>query len=374
MDAPYSQSVTPMQDIVIELKDLEKIYDEGTPRETRALRGITLRVRRGEIVVVFGPSGSGKSTLLNILSGLDRPTSGSVIIEGKDLMQMSLDDAALFHQKKVGMVFQAYELIASLSVLQNITMPARLAGTNRDVYMARGRDLLHQFELEALESRLPTKISGGQQQRVGIMRAFMNNPAMIVADEPTGNLDSTNAAHILNLFLELNEKTNTTMIIVSHDPTLHVIADRVVIIKDGKVERETKGGRTKALAPEAHTSASSDQASVGEAIAKPEKGTNLSPFALLVQKRKKLPPADQHILSVMLILLTKKQQDDVTDEQVVRLFDAMRRRIAGEIAQSQLQEFLDRSVKQGGVGLYRQTAEHVASNVEAILSLSKHVS
>lgn len=224
---------------IIRLKDVKKIYDIGTPRETQALRGIDLEISLAEIVVIFGTSGSGKSTMLNILAGLDTATSGTVEVDGKNLTQMKPHELALYHQYKVGMVFQSYNLVPTFTVMQNITMPARLAGFKRATYLQRGRDLLKQFDLEKLLHRLPSEISGGQAQRVGIMRAFMNRPSFIIADEPTGNLDSVNSEHIMELFKQLNTETNTTMMIVTHDSTLFKIADRVVHVLDGKIIKQT---------------------------------------------------------------------------------------------------------------------------------------
>lgn len=223
---------------ILRLVDLEKTYDIGTQRETKALRGINLEISLGEIVIIFGPSGSGKSTLLNILAGLDSPTGGTAEVDGKNLMTMRAKDLAEYHQHKVGMVFQSYNLIPTFTVMQNITMPARLAGYSRAQYEARGRELMKTFQLEELAQKLPEECSGGQQQRVGIMRAFMNRPTFIIADEPTGNLDTANTGRIMQLFKQLNQETNTTMLIVTHDPTLFSIADRVVQVLDGKVVKQ----------------------------------------------------------------------------------------------------------------------------------------
>lgn len=224
---------------IIHAEKLEKIYDAGTMRETKALQGVSLDISLGEIVLVFGPSGSGKSTLLNILAALDKPSGGLIKVAGKDLAKLTYKQQVEYHQFKVGMVFQSYNLVPTITVMQNITMPARLAGFKRSEYHARGLDLLKRFDLEKTKDRLPADVSGGQQQRVAIMRALMNRPAMIIADEPTGNLDSANSELIMRIFKELNEQTTTTMVIVSHDPSLFKIADRVVHILDGKVTKQT---------------------------------------------------------------------------------------------------------------------------------------
>ncbi len=234
-----ASGATDERPMIVRLRNLEKTYDIGTPRETKALRGINLEISQSEIAIIFGSSGSGKSTLLNILAGLDQPTGGEVWIDDKNLATMTPHELATYHQFKVGMVFQAYNLVDSMTVMQNITMPARLAGFKRREFEQRGQALLKQFDLVKLADHLPGECSGGQQQRVGIMRAFMNRPAMIIADEPTGNLDSANSEHIMKLFKQLNEETKTTILIVTHDPALFAIADRVVHVLDGKVVKQT---------------------------------------------------------------------------------------------------------------------------------------
>jgi len=371
--------------IILEAKNLEKTYDIGTPAETKALRGINLSITLGEIVVVFGPSGSGKSTLMNILAGLDEPTSGQLIIDGMDMAKITEKERVQYHQFKVGMVFQSYNLVPSFTVMQNVTMPSRLAGFKKKDYLERGADLLRQFDLEQLAERLPEQCSGGQQQRVGIMRALINRPSFIIADEPTGNLDSINAKHTMKLFLELNSETNTTMIIVTHDSSLFAIADRVVHVLDGTVQKQT------ILTNKAKVDLDKIEVPVEVKIRKKTEGTHadeekglsggvslkkereqqskISVLVEMLRERKALSAQTQHVLSVLVSLLTKEQQDSLDEEEAKRLVGAVKDRVEGGLSQSELQEILDRPFAKGGVGLYRQTAEYLASSIEAMMQL-----
>ncbi len=372
--------------IVLKAEKLEKTYDIGTPLETKALRGINLEITLGEIVIIFGPSGSGKSTLLNILAGLDEPTGGTLVIDGMDMSKMTEREKVQYHQFKLGMVFQSYNLVPAFTVLQNITMPARLAGFKKKDYLARGMDILRQFELEKLAHKLPEQCSGGQQQRVGIMRALMNRPSFIIADEPTGNLDSINSKHIMKLFLELNSETNTTMVIVTHDPSLFSIADRVVHILDGVVQKQTiltnkaKVDLDKIDVPvevkirkKEEGNINEEKGVTGDVSLKKQEGkkSKISVLVEMLKERKALSATSQHVLTVLLSLLTHEQQESLDEEEAKRLIGAIRDRVEGGLSQSELQEVLDRPFSKGGVGLYRQTAEYIASSIEAMLQLTE---
>lgn len=371
--------------VILEAKNLEKTYDEGTPAETKALRGINLSITLGEIVVVFGPSGSGKSTLMNILAGLDNPTGGQLIVDGLDMAKITEKEIVQYHQFKVGMVFQSYNLVPSFTVMQNITMPARLAGFKKDVYLERGADLLRQFDLEKLGNKLPEQCSGGQQQRVGIMRALINRPSFIIADEPTGNLDSINSKHIMELFQELNSENNTTMIIVTHDPSLFAIADRIVHILDGLVQKQTiLSNKAKVdldnidvpvevkIRKKTEGVHPNEEKGLSGAVSLKKEGGQQSKISVLVEmlkERKALSAETQHVLTVLVSLLTKEQQESLDEEEAKRLIGAVKDRVEGGLNQSELQEALDRPFAKGGVGLYRQTAEYLASSIEAMMQL-----
>jgi putative ABC transport system ATP-binding protein len=220
----------------IELMDVKKIYvSDGVP--TEALRGVTMAIKRGEFVAIVGPSGCGKSTLLHIVGGLDRPTSGKVIVDGIDFNKLSDDDLARVRNEKMGFVFQFYNLIPYLSVFRNVELPLIVKGIPPRERRERVLMVLDEVGLADKAYSKPTRLSGGEQQKVAIARALVNEPAIILADEPTGNLDSKNKIAIAELFKRLNEK-GRTILVVTHDLEVASYAGRILYIRDGRIERE----------------------------------------------------------------------------------------------------------------------------------------
>ena len=220
---------------ILEVKNLSKIYGKGETR-VRALDNVSFSVNKGEFVAIVGPSGSGKSTLLHILGGVDVPTSGSVIINGEDISQLDETALAIFRRRQIGLIYQFYNLIPILTVEENLTLPLRLDGRKPD---KRQIDtLVDTLGLKERLGHLPNQLSGGQQQRVSIGRALANNPALILADEPTGNLDSENSKEIISLLRYFNKQFNQTVIIITHDERIALSCDRVIAIEDGKITRD----------------------------------------------------------------------------------------------------------------------------------------
>jgi len=220
----------------VRVRDLVKVYQMGKV-QVKALDGINLDIRRGEYISIMGPSGSGKTTLFNMIGGLDKPTSGTVFIDEVDLAQLDAYELAWLRCRKIGYIFQTFNLIPVMTALENVTLPMIFAGLSYDEMMEKGRRLL---ELVGLGDRLhhkPNELSGGQQQRVAIARALANDPAIILADEPTGNLDLRTGREIIKLLKELNQKRGVTIISATHDLKMLDVSDRIVWIRDGKIER-----------------------------------------------------------------------------------------------------------------------------------------
>jgi len=229
-----------MIDWVVDARQIVKIYKMGEV-EVEALRGASLRIRRGEVVAIMGPSGSGKSTLMNILGCLDRPTSGEYFLDGAPVASLNDDQLASIRNHKVGFVFQSFNLLARQSALANVELPLRYAGLGNGGRRERALAALDAVGLADRVSHRPTELSGGQQQRVAIARAIVNDPAIIMADEPTGNLDSKSGKEILKSLLKLNQDRGTTVILVTHDAAIGEQAQRTIHIRDGLVVDTAEG-------------------------------------------------------------------------------------------------------------------------------------
>lgn len=219
---------------VIEARDLSKIYIMGEV-EVQALRGVSFTIQRGEIIAIMGPSGSGKSTLMNTLGCLDRPTSGEYFLDGEAVASLNDDQLASIRNRKVGFVFQSFNLLSRQTAITNVELPLRYSG-NTERRRERAIEALKAVGLEDRMTHRPYELSGGQQQRVAIARAIVNDPAIIMADEPTGNLDSKVGREIMNLLLNLNKENGTTLIIVTHDPVISEQTQRVIRLRDGELD------------------------------------------------------------------------------------------------------------------------------------------
>ena len=220
---------------ILRVENLTKVYGKGE-NEVRALDGVSFSVEKGAFVAVIGPSGSGKSTLLHILGGVDRPTGGKVFMDGKDVYAQNEEQLAIFRRRQVGLIYQFYNLIPVLNVTENITLPVLMDG--QKVNQNRLAELMTTLNLTDRENHLPNQLSGGQQQRVSIGRALMNAPAVVLADEPTGNLDSKSSREIVELLKVSNEKYGQTLIVITHDESIALQADRILSIEDGKITRD----------------------------------------------------------------------------------------------------------------------------------------
>ena len=220
---------------ILKVENLTKVYGKGE-NEVRALNGVSFSVETGDFVAIIGPSGSGKSTLLHTLGGVDRPTGGKVLVNGQDVYSRSDEQIAVFRRREVGLIYQFYNLIPVLNVEENMSLPVLLDG--RNVNRDRLRELIRELDLVGREKHLPNQLSGGQQQRVSIGRALMNSPSIVLADEPTGNLDSKNSHEIVELLKRMNREYNQTLIMITHDESIALQARRIIAIEDGKIVRD----------------------------------------------------------------------------------------------------------------------------------------
>lgn len=220
---------------ILKVENLTKTYGTGN-NQVHALNNVSFSIKKGEFVAIIGPSGSGKSTLLHILGGVDKPSSGKVYLGGKDIYAQNDEQLAIFRRREVGLIYQFYNLIPVMNVIENITLPVLIDG--RKVNQERLNELLSVLNLHGRENHLPNQLSGGQQQRVSIGRALMNAPGVVLADEPTGNLDSKNSQEIIELLKLSNQKYNQTLVVITHDENIALQADRIIAIGDGKITRD----------------------------------------------------------------------------------------------------------------------------------------
>lgn len=222
---------------ILRIEHLSKVYGQGE-NQVRAVDDVSFSVEKGEFLAIIGPSGSGKSTLLHILGGVDRPTSGKVYVDGQDVYAQDEDHLAIFRRRQVGLIYQFYNLIPVLNVVENMTLPVLMDG--RAVNRQRLDELLDVLDLRGREKHLPNQLSDGQQQRVSIGRALMNAPAVVLADEPTGNLDSKNSQEIVELLKLSNRKYGQTLVIITHDENIALQAHRIIAIEDGRITRDQR--------------------------------------------------------------------------------------------------------------------------------------
>jgi putative ABC transport system ATP-binding protein len=255
---------------VIQLVGIEKIYDTGSVR-VHALRNVNLAIQPGEFVAIMGTSGSGKSTLMNILGCLDRPTAGQYLLEGVDISQLDKDQRADVRNRKLGFVFQGFNLLRRTTALENVELPLIYAGVPAAERVRRSRAALTIVGLAYREDNHPSQLSGGQQQRVAIARALVNNPSMLLADEPTGNLDTRTSLDVMGVFQRLNRESGITIVLVTHEPDIAEFADRVITVRDGRVVSDRMVSETRDAAEElAKLPAEEDEPQPAQYVARQE--------------------------------------------------------------------------------------------------------
>lgn len=344
---------------VISLKNIDVKYNFGKPTEYYAIKNASVDIYAGELVIFFGPSGCGKSTLVNTIAGLERPVSGRIEVGGKNILQFNDDQMADYHADTIGFVFQAYNLIESLSVEDNIIFPQMFRRVSRADRKKKAQELLDRFEIRKHAKKSPMMLSGGQQQRVGIARALVNDPLIILADEPMGNLDSASARIVIDIFRDLSKKDGKTVILVTHDPELLSIANRVVYMRDGVIVKEDVN----------------DDIRPAEVKKKNEEEGVKDDSNIPVELRNLLKTygnisADQ--LNTMWIPLKAKMITDqilqkYTREQIEFIENIIKRRLMGIIPRTEVFNLIDLPIEDGGAGLDKRTAGILADRIETIL-------
>lgn len=331
-------------DEIIKLENVDFYYNKGMPNEMQALKKINLSVHRGEIVSFFGSSGCGKSTLLYMISGIDKPHNGKVYFNGHDITDFSAKQTSVYRQIGIGLIFQNFNLIPSLSVADNVSLPMTFLGLSSKKRREQAMKILEYLNISDLASRLPYELSGGQQQRVGIARSLANDPPLILADEPTGNLDSANAVKTMELLKEFSTKHHKTVILVTHEAWCLKYVDRIFYMKDGMI---TKTESVKA-----------------ESFTEEEDGKGIE------SRLKEISPGSSKI-DVMVWSLSSFLFKGYSKEETKRAEDFLRQRMSKELTYSEFLEILDRPFKEGGLGLWKQKAKVVADTVEEIIK-EKH--
>jgi putative ABC transport system ATP-binding protein len=345
----------PLKKPIIKIDNLDVVYFAGKNNEARALDNINLEIFPEEYVIFFGPSGSGKSTLLNIIAGLEVPSRGRVTVDSQDLSVLSSNDLAVFHRRKTGMIFQTYNLISTLDVLDNIVVPLifeRVGSKERNV---RGRYLLNKLGIDSFEKRLPQELSGGQQQRVGIGRALINNPPILLADEATGNLDSEAAHNVLEIFNTLNIHDKKTIISVTHNPEHLAYADRVFFMKDGKIIKVEVNYEKKKIRGE------SEEGGIKKERTELDLLLQAYPDLSSMQIQVMLAPFKAKMLVAYLL-------NNFDYEEIERMQQAITNRLLGRISKEDLLNIFDNSLEEGGIGLNKNTAIKFSRIVEEVVA------
>ncbi|MFC1678452.1 ABC transporter ATP-binding protein [Patescibacteria group bacterium] len=343
---------------IIVAKDLNFTYNKGKDNEFQALININLDIYPEEYVIVFGPSGCGKSTLLNVVAGLETPDTGKMFVFGKDLLSMTNRESAEYHRKEVGMIYQAYNLITSLSVLDNVALPQIFVNVGKGKREAWSSKLLERFGILKQAKKIPTELSGGQQQRIGIARAIVNNPRIILADEPIGNLDSVSAKNVLEILADLNEKEKKTILLVTHNPENLIYGDRIIYMKDGIITHEVVNRDKRKDRDE-------------KDIIKPPK-TPTSEINELMRAYHGLSPEQINILIMpyKAKIFAHHFISSRTMEETKIFEDLIQRRLLGTISHEEFYDVLNRPFNEGGVGFDKRTAGRILRRINRAVRLA----
>lgn len=343
---------------LIKAKNLNFVYNKGKDNEFKALINISLDIYPREFVIVFGPSGCGKSTLLNVIAGLEPPDSGSIFVSGKDIAHMSRKEFSQYHRKGVGMIYQSYNLVTSLNVLDNIALPQMFLDISKGKREQKSHELLKRFGIDEQAKKVPTELSGGQQQRIGIARAIINNPDIVLADEPVGNLDSISAKNVLEILKELNEKEKKTIAVVTHNPEFLDYGDRIIHMKDGMITREVvnrqkykkRGDRDLAKPPTSEL----------ENLMRAYQGLTPEQINILIM------PYKAKLFAHHFITTRNLEETKVFE-------DVMQRRLLNTIGQDEFFNTLRRSQEKGGAGFDRRSAGRITRRINRAIRMAYYI-
>ena len=331
-------------DSVIKLEDVSFFYDKGKYSEVQALKSVNMEIKQGDYVSFFGPSGCGKSTILYIISGVERPDEGKVFINGQNIMDLSQKELAIYRQVGIGIVFQNFNLIPSISNIDNVSLPMAFLGISAEKRQKKAMEILERLGIAQFANRYPHELSGGQQQRFGIARALANDPPIILADEPIGNLDSVNANNVLDLLKELNEKDGKTIIMVTHEAWSLRDVKKIFYMRDGSITRI-------------------------ESKEKPKEFKKVGTGYYYKNLFPELPPVENRAKMIAAMAMRGYSQPEQR-----RLESFISQRLKEELDKDALRLALDKPYSQGGVGLWRQKAKKIADYVENIIEGEKKLS
>ena len=353
------ESIKPL----IEVKGLNMVYNQGKPNESKALTDVSLKIYPREYVIIFGPSGCGKSTLLYALAGFQKPTSGEVIVDGQDINQFGKKEKVEFHRRKIGMVFQSFFLISSLKILDNICLPKVFISEGSNEREKKGRGLLERFGIKEQAEKFPVELSGGQRQRVAIIRALINDPDILIADEPVGNLDSKASFNVMSILRELNEKDKKTIILVTHDPTHLSFGNKVVHMSDGKIVKVDEVVERKKVVLKGE-----EEILVKKEMISPE-------IQMLMRSFRGFSPTQ-----VGMLLIPFKAQEflshilfNVPEEQITAARNKLQEVVSGRATIEDFEKLLDSDEKKGGLNWDKRIVKKVVGRVKNIMEISKKI-
>ncbi len=348
---------------VIELKNLNVLYNKGMPNQVRALENINVEFKPREWVIVFGPSGCGKSTLLNSIASLDTPTSGKVVVNGKDINKFNSNEKAEYRQKRIGMIFQSFHLINSLRVLQNVCLPQVFLRADLEKRKEIAMRHLKRFNIEDQADKFPSQISGGQKQKVSIARALMNDPEIILADEPDGSLDSKSAYNVMTILKELNEIDKKTIVMVTHNRDRLSYADRIIHMKDGKIVKVEIVRKKKADTKDKDKKTVKTEQKVPmdlKLLMNSFRDLSFSQLSNLLE-----PFKVKQVFSYLMLPITNHQVE-ITKKKMNQFF-------LGNIKKEELKKELDKSIDEGGAGWDKRNAENFVEELNELLTHAKKI-